>query len=97
MEEQREEGQREQEEEEREGRRGRRSERHREEASLEDLAEAYFERARGMVPEEFIFHLRAARKELLLAARSLIDARIEKLEEAEQRRAGRRPTRVRIE
>lgn len=72
-------------------------ERRLEEPSLEEVAEAYFERVRGLVPQDFITHMRAARKEFWLAVRSLIDARIEQLEEAEQRRAGRRPTRVRID
>ncbi|MBI5955464.1 MAG: hypothetical protein HY871_00535 [Chloroflexi bacterium] len=35
----------------------------------------------GRVPGEFFQHTRAARKEMLLAMRSLIDAALEKLEQ----------------
>lgn len=67
------------------------------EPCFEDVFEAYCERVRGKVPAEFISHLRTARKELWLAARSLIDARIESLEEEEERKAVRRPQHVKID
>lgn len=38
---------------------------------------------RSLLPEEFWEHRRAARREFLLAARSLIDVAIERLEEEE--------------
>lgn len=38
-------------------------------------------KGRKFVPEEFRAHLRASRKEMLLAMRSLIDAAIERTEE----------------
>jgi hypothetical protein len=38
---------------------------------------------RACLPEETVQHLRAARREQLLAVRSLIDARIERLERAQ--------------
>lgn len=72
--------------------------RHRGEApSLGEVAEAYFERACDVIPADFVRHMRAARKELYLAIRSLIDARLEALEEAQERSESRRPKRVRIE
>ena len=43
------------------------------------------------LPEEFMTHMRAARREQLLALRCLIDAAIERTERAgQERRAGRR-------
>jgi hypothetical protein len=45
---------------------------------------------RGCLPEETVQHLRAARREQLLAFRSLIDARIERLERAQTRAEERR-------
>lgn len=47
---------------------------------------------RAFLPEEFWRHRRAARREMLLAARSLIDARIEHLEqeEAPQRKGAKK-------
>jgi hypothetical protein len=47
------------------------------------------------LPEEFRAHMRAARREQLLAFRSLIDAAIERTEQAEGE--GRRRRRVEIE
>ena len=38
-------------------------------------------RGRELLPEEFRTHLKASRKEILLAMRSLIDAAIERTEE----------------
>ncbi len=69
---------------------------------VRDLGEAYDDvrqRFRGMfeLPEDFTLHLRAARREMLLAIRSLIDARIEDLEESEKRREAGRRSRVQID
>jgi hypothetical protein len=47
-------------------------------------------------PREFGDHLRGAQRELLLAARCLIDTAIERLDEPERRRV-RRPTRIAVE
>ena len=73
-----------------------------EESPVKDLEEAYADmrdRFWSMfeLPEEFGTHLRAARREILLAVRSLIDSRVEALEEAEKRRESGRRTRVHIE
>jgi hypothetical protein len=50
------------------------------------------------LPPEFHEHSRAARKEALLAMRSLIDARIERLEQTKEKPAPRKRTRkVKVE
>ncbi|MBI5302861.1 MAG: hypothetical protein HY868_12055 [Chloroflexi bacterium] len=50
-----------------------------------------------MFPDEFHTHRRAAYREVLLAWRSLIDARIEKLEKIEQDKAAPKATRIQVE
>lgn len=56
---------------------------------------ARFRRGLGkeLLPEEFRTHLRAARKEMLLAVRSLIDAAIERTEEKPKQKT----TKVKVE
>ncbi len=49
------------------------------------------------LPAEFHTHRRAAQKEMLLAWRSLIDARIEKLEQAEKEKNAPKATRIKVE
>ena len=39
------------------------------------------EAIKGLLPEGFLEHRRTARKEMMLAVRSLLDAAIEKMEE----------------
>ena len=53
----------------------------------------------GILPEEFKTHRRAARREMLLAWRSLLDARIEKLDAADAAREKSAPkaTRIKVE
>ncbi len=48
-------------------------------------------------PEDFNLHRRAARREMLLAWRSLIDARIAKLDEEEKERTAPQATRIKVE
>jgi hypothetical protein len=62
-----------------------------EEAALRELAQDYVQFKRRLLEfsclpmsPEFIAHTRAAKKELLLALRSLLNTRIERLEEAEK-------------
>ena len=50
-----------------------------------------------MFPEEFRTHRRAAQREMLLAWRSLIDARIEKLEKTEKDKTTAKATRIKVE
>lgn len=49
------------------------------------------------LPAEFKEHQRAARREMLLAWRSLIDARIEKLDNAAKEKAAPKVTRINVE
>jgi hypothetical protein len=75
----------------------------REESPVRDLDEEEYSGMRQRVfrvfelPEDFRSHMRAARREFLLAIRSLIDARIEGLEEDEKRREVGRRSRVHID
>lgn len=48
---------------------------------------------KSFLPEEFHNHVRASRKEMLLATRSLIDAAIEHLEEQPKKKA----TKIKVE
>ncbi len=50
-----------------------------------------------LLPEEFKTHRRAAQREMLLAWRSLIDARIEKLEKAGKEKTAPKATRIKVE
>jgi hypothetical protein len=56
---------------------------------------AGFRKGRGkeFLPEEFQAHLRASRKEMLLAMRSLIDAAIERTEEKPKKKT----TKIKVE
>ncbi len=47
--------------------------------------------------DEFHTHRRAAYREMLLAWRSLIDARIEKIETAEKEKSAPKATRIKVE
>ncbi len=48
-------------------------------------------------PDEFRLHRRAARREMLLAWRSLIDAKIAKLDEEEKQKTAPQATRIKVE
>jgi hypothetical protein len=50
-----------------------------------------------MFPAEFRTHRRAAQREMLLTWRSLIDARIEKLDKAEKDKTAAKATRIKVE
>ena len=52
---------------------------------------------RDQLPDEFFEHMRHARREQLLAMRSLIDAALERNERAEQRARGRTRTEITVE
>lgn len=49
------------------------------------------------LPQETRRHLYAARKEMLLAARSLIDRSIQRVDDLEKRREASRPTKIPVE
>jgi len=48
-------------------------------------------------PDEFKTHRRAAQREMLLAWRSLLDTRIEKLEKQEKEKSAPKATRIKVE
>ena len=50
----------------------------------------------GLLPEEFKEHMKASRKEFLLAFRSLVDTAIEKAD-APAKTSGRRTTKIKVE
>ncbi len=50
-----------------------------------------------LLPDEFHAHRRAAKREMLLAWRSLLDARIEKLENEGKEQATPQATRIKVE
>lgn len=50
-----------------------------------------------MLPAEFHTHRRNAQREMLMAWRSLIDARIEKLEKSEKEKSVPKATRIKVE
>ncbi len=54
-------------------------------------------RRSNVLPEEFWAHRRAARREMLMAFRSLLDSRIEKLEHPEQEKSAQQVTRIKVE
>ncbi len=54
-------------------------------------------RQMDILPGEFHQHRRAAQREMLLAWRSLIDARIEKLENADKEKSAPQVTRIKVE
>ncbi len=54
-------------------------------------------RRMDMFPEEFRQHRLAARREMLLAWRSLIDAKIAKLDEEEKEKTAPQATRIKVE
>jgi hypothetical protein len=65
--------------------------------SMLDVEKNFWDLFLDFVPEEAKRHLRAARKEKLLALRSLLDAKIKDLEEAESTGRKRRPQKVKVQ
>jgi hypothetical protein len=66
-------------------------------AAIKSFRKEMKERRMDMFPEEFRLHRRAARREMLLAWRSLIDAKIAKLDEEEKEKAAPQATRIKVE
>ncbi len=66
-------------------------------AAIKSFRKEMKTRRMDFLPEEFKEHQRAARREMLLAWRSLIDARIEKLENAGKEKAEPKVTRIKVE
>ncbi|MHC4574956.1 MAG: hypothetical protein ACYS76_12640 [Planctomycetota bacterium] len=65
--------------------------------SMLDVEKNFWDLFLDFVPEEAKRHLRAARKEKLLALRSLLDAKIKDLEGAESTGRKRRPQKVKVQ
>ncbi len=66
-------------------------------AAIKSFRKEMKERRTDMFPEEFRQHRRAARREMLLAWRSLIDARIAKLDEEAKEKTAPQATRIKVE
>lgn len=66
-------------------------------AAIKSFRKEMKERRMDVFPPEFQTHQRAARREMLLAWRSLIDARIAKLEEEEKDKTAPQATRIKVE
>ncbi len=60
---------------------------------MKSAAEAMRKQWASLIPEEFWQYRREARREMLLALRSLVDAAIERLEGSAEKPANRPPTR----
>ncbi len=66
-------------------------------AAIKSFRKEMKERRMDMFPEEFFLHRRSARREMLLAWRSVIDARIAKLDEEEKEKTSPQATRIKVE
>ncbi len=66
-------------------------------AAIKSFRKEMKERRVDLFPEEFHTHRRAARREMLLAWRSLIDARIARMDEEAQGKAAPQATRIKVE
>ena len=65
--------------------------------SMFDVERNFWDLFLDFVPHEAKKHLAAARKEKLLALRSILDAKIKDLEEAEKKERTKRPQKVKVE
>jgi len=65
--------------------------------SMLDVERDFWDLFLDFVPEEARKHLKAARKEKLLALRSILDAKIKHLEEDQKKAAKRGPQKVKVE
>lgn len=65
--------------------------------SLFEVEKHFLELLLDFVPEEARKHLRAARKEKLLAVRAILDAKIKDIEKKEKNKGRRKPQKVKVE
>lgn len=65
--------------------------------SMLDVGKNFWDLFLDFMPEEAKKHLKAARKEKLLALRSLLDAKIRNLEEDEKKVGKRKPQKVKVQ
>jgi len=65
--------------------------------SMLDVERNFWDLFLDFVPEEAKKHLKAARKEKLLALRSILDAKIKDLEEADKKASKKGPQKVKVQ
>jgi hypothetical protein len=65
--------------------------------SMLDVERDFWDLFLDFVPEETKKHLKAARKEKLLALRSLLDAKVNEMDQESKKTGKRRPQRVKVE
>ncbi|MHC4463240.1 MAG: hypothetical protein ACYS6W_06550 [Planctomycetota bacterium] len=65
--------------------------------SLFEVEKHFLELLLDFVPEEARKHLRAARREKLLAVRAILDAKIKDIEKKETTKGKRKPQKVKVE
>lgn len=65
--------------------------------SMLDVERDFWDLFLDFVPEDTKAHLKASRKEKLMALRSLLDAKIKSLEEESKTTAKRKPHKVKVE
>jgi hypothetical protein len=65
--------------------------------SMLDVERDFWDLFLDFVPEETKKHLKAARKEKLLALRSLLDAKVNEMDKESKTTGKRRPQRVKVE
>jgi hypothetical protein len=65
--------------------------------SMLDVERNFWDLFLDFVPAEAKKHLKAARKEKLLALRSILDAKIKDLEEEEKKTGKKRPQKVKVQ
>ena len=65
--------------------------------SLFEVEKHFLEILLDFVPEEAKKHLRAARREKLLAVRAILDAKIKDIERKETTKGKRKPQKVKVE
>ena len=65
--------------------------------SMLDVERNFWDLFLDFVPEEARRHLKAARKEKLLALRSILDAKVKDLEEADKKESRTRPQKVKVQ
>ena len=66
-------------------------------SSLFEVDKHFLELLLDFVPEEARKHLRAARKEKLMAVRAILDAKIKDIEKKEATKGKRKPQKVKVE
>jgi hypothetical protein len=65
--------------------------------SMFDVERNFWDLFLDFVPEEAKKHLKVARKEKLLALRSVLDAKVKEMEEDEKKAGKRRPQKVKVQ